>query len=660
MKYKYRDCKSLTSITIPNSVTSLGDLAFNGCSGLTSVIISNGMTCISNNAFSSCSSLTSITIPDGVTSIEINALGSCTSLSFITIPSSITYIADHAFWNCISLMDVYCYAEETPITHRDAFGSNIGTMTLHVPKTSVESYKKASPWSEFGTIVPLEDEIEDDTYIDGIYYYFMENEAEVTNGDIAYSGAVVIPAFVTYQGKIYSVTCIGNNAFADCSNMTSIKIPSTLKRIKAGAFKNCTSLSKIIVTDIASWCGIIYEGNTGSDFPMYYAKRLYSDENTEIEEVIIPEDVTRIEAMAFRDAKYITSITIPKSVTYIGQESFRGMHRLTSIVFPQDITSIEPYACQDCEALASVIISEGVTSIGNNTFAKCYELKDFYCYAGNVPIMGSNVFKSSSITSATLHVPMASVEAYRTTAPWSGFGSIVALPHADYVINDETTSLDIEAEESGNVIFTHDFNGEWEALYLPFAIDYDAIKADFDLAEIDGVVQNDDDNDGIADITVLSIMGFKGQMTVPNKPYLIRAKNAGEQTIVFDDVTVYPTEEKTFDCSSFSTKYEFTGSYNTLNASALANRYIVQDGELVKGASSLSPCRWYMTATARNGASLNLPNRIRIMPVEDVITGSPLLTSPEEEGQVYNLAGQHLNKMQRGINIKNGKKIVMK
>ena len=65
----------------------------------------------------------------------------------------------------------------------------------------------------------------------------------------------------------------------------------------------------------------------------------------------------------------------------------------------------------------------------------------------------------------------------------------------------------------GTVVLTHEFSGEWESLYLPFAIDYDVIKADFDLAEIDGIVQNDDNNDGMADITVLSIMGFKGQMT---------------------------------------------------------------------------------------------------------------------------------------------------
>ena len=233
----------------------------------------------------------------------------------------------------------------------------------------------------------------------------------------------------------------------------------------------------------------------------------------------------------------------------------------------------------------------------------------------------------------------------------------------NYAVNDETKSLSITTEESECIVeFTHNFNGNWEALYLPFAIDYDAIKADFDLAEIDGVVQNDDNNDGTPDITVLSIMGFKGQTTTPNKPYLIRAKKAGKQTIVFDDVTVYPTAEASIDCSSTSTKYEFTGSYKSLSSTALKNRYIVQDGELVKGASKLSPCRWYMTATSRNGAPLNLPSKIRIMPVEDVITGVKTLSDSPVKGEsiIYNLVGQRLAKPQKGIIIQNGKKVLIK
>lgn len=338
-----------------------------------------------------------------------------------------------------------------------------------------------------------------------------------------------------------------------------------------------------------------------------------------------------------------------------------GIRNLIKHIDVQDgATRIGSDAFLECSALTSVTLPNSVTSIGGSAFLGCSSLTDVYCYTENVPETASNTFSYSPISSATLHVPAASLEAYRTTAPWSAFGTIV--PIDGFVINDETTSLDVVTEESGKaVIFTHDFNGEWEALYLPFAINYDDIKADFDLAEIDGVVQNDQNNDGIADITVLSIIGFKGQHTTPNKPYLIRAKNAGNQTINFEDVTVYPTEELTFDCASFSTKYDFTGSYYTLNASALANRYVVQGGELVKGASSLAPCRWYMTATARNGAPLNLPNRIRIMPVEDVITGvEDLNANVNLRDSLFDLQGRKVTNPQKGIYIQNGKKVALK
>jgi len=146
-------CTGLTSITIPNSVTSIGGSAFYVCSGLTSITIPNSVTSIGSYTFSNCSALTSITIPNSVTSIGESAFYKCTSLTSITIPNSVTWIGRKALKNCGKLEEVYCYAEKLPSTYTDAFEDSYPQYaTLYVPASAINGYKTTAPWSEFGTI----------------------------------------------------------------------------------------------------------------------------------------------------------------------------------------------------------------------------------------------------------------------------------------------------------------------------------------------------------------------------------------------------------------------------------------------------------------------------------------------------------------------------
>ena len=180
-----------------------------------------------------------------------------------------------------------------------------------------------------------------DAKIDGIYYNFSGDEATVTYQKYEnskyisdYSGAIVIPASVTYNGKTYSVTGIVGEAFHDCTSLTSITIPNSVTKIAAGAFSGCSGLTSIT----------------------------------------IPNSVTDIGQYAFKGCSGLTSVTIPNSVTYIGDGVFWLCRSLTSVTIPNSVTSIPRLAFCGCTNLTSVTIHNRVTSIGEYAFRDCTSL----------------------------------------------------------------------------------------------------------------------------------------------------------------------------------------------------------------------------------------------------------------------------------------------
>ena len=146
-------CYSLTSVTIPDSITSIGEDAFADCSSLTSVTIPDSVTSIGDSAFCNCSSLTSVTIPDSVTSIWDSAFDGCSSLTSVTIGNSVTEIGFYAFDGCSSLTSVYCRPTNPPAIHySETLYEDYGSfpfksgMKIYVP---IESYEEYTQFKSF-------------------------------------------------------------------------------------------------------------------------------------------------------------------------------------------------------------------------------------------------------------------------------------------------------------------------------------------------------------------------------------------------------------------------------------------------------------------------------------------------------------------------------
>ena len=159
--------------------------------------------------------------------------------------------------------------------------------------------------------------------------------------------------------------------------------------------------------------------------------------------------MTNIGSYAFSDCSGLTSVTIPNSVASIGGDyAFSGCSGLTSVTIPNSVTSIGRYAFLNCSGLTSVTIGSGVKNIYSQAFAYCKELTDVYCWAEAVPKMydsswnsgSTDAFQDSYIEYATLHVPTASIDAYKAKEPWKNFGNIVT-------VNGEETPITPDPEK---------------------------------------------------------------------------------------------------------------------------------------------------------------------------------------------------------------------
>ena len=338
----FEKATQMTSITIPNSIKSIGARAFKGCikltgivnsEGVTQIIIPASVTNIGDSAFEGCTSLSSIYLPISVKTIGTDVFKGCTNLNSITIPNKVTTLGDGVFENCTSLTSV----------------------TIPTSVTSI--------------------------------------------GDNAFKGCSNLNS-ITIPNK---VTTLGDGVFENCTSLTSVTIPTSVKTIGSNAFKGCTNLVLYFKTNLNYELTSIDTSYFETDNitvayidPILYSKTSdttaavigYSSgglsDTVEIKSTVSNLQVNSINSSAFESAS-MTNITIPDSVRSIGARAFKGCIKLTGIInsagvtqiiIPASVTNIDDSAFEGCTSLSSIYLPASIYTIGSNVFKDCTNLTD--------------------------------------------------------------------------------------------------------------------------------------------------------------------------------------------------------------------------------------------------------------------------------------------
>lgn len=426
----FKGCSGLTSLSIPNSVTSIGKAAFKDCSGLSkAMVIPSNVTEVADETFMGCSSLPSVRLTSNVTSIGNQAFDGCKALKSFLFTPRITSIGNSAFRNCSGLTSIKLQSKVAQLgdyafADCENLESAIFYSNVEINATTFENDLKlkmlTSPAYYFDGVLYNKEKTKLIRAFDYAISDYIIPETVTAIGELAFKdftnlSKINLPSGLTSVGDDAFSNCekltisalpdqltsIGARAFLNCTNFTVKRWPSTLKSIGEKAFANCTGITTFTMANGANLGTGVFAGCTALKTVNISSLRGISDclfENcTALNRVMTSADLFSVGAKAFKNCSNLASILI-YSTWYVGAEAFYGCSKLEEINIP-NVQSLGNNTFKGCNALkkANILACE---DISDSVFKDCAALQSIQIKTESLGYIGKAAFAGcSSLTS---------------------------------------------------------------------------------------------------------------------------------------------------------------------------------------------------------------------------------------------------------------------
>ena len=427
--------KNITSVTIENGVREIGEYAFALCENLRSVTIPGSVKSIDYGAFLYDDALEEISLGNGVERIEDFSIYGLPLLKRITLPASVKWVGNAALAYNPALEEVTfegSLALDTYVFYSCPAMKRVNISSLADWCATTCANSTSNPLSQAHHL---------------------------------YLGGEEIQSLVIPEG----VKSISGNLFYGMEDLTDVTVPASIESIGADAFKMCSSLERVNISDVGSWCQIDFANESAN--PVCVSGHLYMN-GAEVESLEVTGDVKSIKDYAFIECKSLKRVVIDGDVSTVGKSAFQYCTNLEELVIGDAVNVIGEKAFYTCTSMAELTLGGGVEMLSEKAFGSCVALTSINLMPETPPTLSAkNCFANSIYKRAVVTVPAASVDAYKSAAIWNQFKQIEAAPSQSLIgdINGdgEVTISDVNMELAAlrgllDCTSRHDINGDGE------------------------------------------------------------------------------------------------------------------------------------------------------------------------------------------------------